>query len=152
MNERKLTIIGEIFVRLQLLVVLWTVVAGVAGCAQPIAGGGVPSDAKVQIELDIFSGRPNPKWYLDAASVERLTTLLKAQRVTTSHDSAKVPALGFRGFQIEVREGARRRSYKVYRETLEADGKQFEDPGREVETLLRTTAPDQIRAEFPDIF
>lgn len=51
----------------------------------------------IEVELDAFSGRPNPRWNLDedtsAQPVEQLQTLL----VTRSSVSVQ-PGLGYRGF------------------------------------------------------
>lgn len=51
----------------------------------------------MQIELDIFSGRPNPTWDLDDEEVDKLLTLM-AQRSRKVSRGFNNGGLGYRGF------------------------------------------------------
>jgi len=84
------------------------VIAGVvAGCA----GSSTDSADPMEIELDAFSGRPNPKWVESqerAASVSRALSLLAEAPVRPEPDH-----LGYRGFIIRQR-GLHARVYGGY--------------------------------------
>lgn len=55
----------------------------------------------MQIELDIFSGRPNPKWTCDEAQALRLGELLTGlPEVSAAEASPEPPGLGYRGFYL----------------------------------------------------
>src|SRR5687768_11087580 len=77
----------------------WSVIALVfaIACASP----NIDSADPMEIELDAFSGRPNPKW---VASPERATSVSHA--LSSLPDAAARPEpdhLGYRGFVIRQR-------------------------------------------------
>ena len=62
-------------------------------------GTPVERQANVAVELDIFSGRPNPRWLMRADQAPTLATLFaSAPRVTP----AEPPGLGYRGFILHT--------------------------------------------------
>jgi len=68
------------------------------------------TDGSVLVELDIFSGRPNPRWQLD----ERVTgtlRLLHQSMVRSKDRPAEAPGLGYRGFTYTL-DGTTWRAYK----------------------------------------
>jgi hypothetical protein len=70
----------------------------------------------VQVELDIFSGRPNPTWVLDQIQCQVFLTLLGALPRTQSLPP-EPPGLGYRGFvvsQIPSRPGGLLRAFQGY--------------------------------------
>lgn len=50
----------------------------------------------MRVELDIFSGRPNPVWELAELEASDLET--RIGRATPSHGTVALPGLGYRGF------------------------------------------------------
>jgi hypothetical protein len=52
----------------------------------------------VRVELDIFSGRPNPVWELGEAEVRELES--RIERATPSQEIIALPGLGYRGFVL----------------------------------------------------
>jgi hypothetical protein len=55
----------------------------------------------IEVELDIFSGRPNPSWVLrpeESKELIQLITALPAHQFKTSSDDA----LGYRGFLVKI--------------------------------------------------
>jgi hypothetical protein len=52
---------------------------------------------EVEVELDVFSGRPNPRWTLAARRAEELGQLL---RDLEPADRLDPPGLGYRGFVL----------------------------------------------------
>lgn len=55
------------------------------------------------VELDVFSGRPNPKWTLTDSESARVEEMLRDLPIGTK---AAIPGLGFRGFILS--DGKRR--------------------------------------------
>jgi hypothetical protein len=54
-----------------------------------------PSDVLVQ--LDLFSGRPNPRWTVSGEAADRLLSLVDRSEPTERRDP---PDLGYRGFVL----------------------------------------------------
>jgi len=117
-------------------------------------GAGAP---KVVVEVDVFSGVPNPTWTLDADSSARLATFA-SQLTPAPHETAPSGAgLGFRGFVVRgldlgLLSGSpgnatlRVRGDDVVattgdRQTL------FADPRRQMYTMLRNLALDHVPSE-----
>jgi hypothetical protein len=70
----------------------------------------------MQVELDIFSGRPNPTWGLDQTQCQVFLTLLGALPRTQSLPP-EPPGLGYRGFvvsQIPSVQGGLLRAFQGY--------------------------------------
>ena len=91
----------------------------------------------VRVELDVFSGRPNPVWMLDedgGVELRRRIDLLP-------HCDApweQAPALGYRGFCFTLAEARCR----VFHTILQvSDTQHLSDPSRTVETFLIGTLP-----------
>jgi hypothetical protein len=56
---------------------------------------------KVEVVLDVYSGRPNPSWTLSAKQIQSLVKLLgKDYRKMTLVRPRTPPGLGYRGFMI----------------------------------------------------
>lgn len=58
------------------------------------------------VELDVFSGRPNPQWTLTEQEAGRVEEMLRDLPPAEPGRAAMEPGLGYRGFL--VRSGARR--------------------------------------------
>ncbi len=52
----------------------------------------------MRVELDIFSGRPNPEWELQEHEVAELESIIK--RSSPSQGKVDPPGLGYRGFIV----------------------------------------------------
>src|SRR5882724_6572345 len=83
-----------------------------------------------KIEVDIFSGRPNPVLDLRGSRAQHLQRLLEKKRQPLSKDAAD--QLGFRGFIIRL-EGTGREAYRVKGEVVQIGGKAFLDPNRDTQ-------------------
>ena len=67
----------------------------------------------VKVEFDIFSGRPNPTWTMDAEESKELINLLEALPVKDKNENNA--GLGYRGFNLIISpEKANEPSYNVY--------------------------------------
>jgi hypothetical protein len=92
------------------------------------------------VELDVFSGRPNPRWELDEPSAKVLRQLLSRLAITA--DSPPEPAgLGYRGFVFPDDTG-RTRAYKGY--VIRPDVV-LADPSFTVERFLLDRLPTELQ-------
>ncbi len=106
--------------------------------------------ASVNVELDIYSGRPNPAWRLPppeaAAFVERLAALAEA-----APGGAELP-LGYRGFVVRVAQGGEASELRVRGGLVRLDraGRVawYADPGRAMERLLLASGRAQLDDEL----
>ena len=130
-----------------------------AACvAGVIAGGWLPGHAQGQapvpsllVELDAFSGRPNPRWELSGRQATdfavRLRALPPARDAQLDQDG-----LGYRGFIVRAAEGSLDGydELRLYRGTVVArqgsGAKAFSDPERILERQLL----DSARGRVPD--
>jgi len=95
----------------------------------------------MRVEIDLFSGRPNPAWTLDGGEAHGLRAIL-ADLSQTSRRPPEPPGLGYRGFQVT--DGAH--TYRVYREWVQADSQTLADPDRTAERWLVDHVPGRLAA------
>ena len=95
-----------------------------------------------RVELDVFSGRPNPTWQLADVDARRLAELVVGlARVPGS--APQPPALGYRGFLVALPGGR----YRVWGPHVFAPDDHRADPARTVERFLA----DRLPAEHGDL-
>lgn len=85
------------------------------------------SKESVDVELDIFSGRPNPRWALDGRVAERLRELQSRLRFVQGRPP-EAPGLGYRGFVYGF-DGRVWRAYRGY--VTGSDGTMAPEPSVE---------------------
>jgi hypothetical protein len=105
--------------------------------------------ASVEVELDIFSGMPNPTWTLTEADADHLVKRLAAL--------PRAPArpwegnLGYRGFVVQVRRGAAVQSARIQSGTahMSSPGTSLyaHDAGRGLERWLLHTGRPHLKDE-----
>jgi hypothetical protein len=100
------------------------------------------TEASVLIELDIFSGRPNPRWQLDGRAEQTLRQLHQHLWQIRSHPP-EPPGLGYRGFTYTL-DGTTWRAYKGW---VVSPDQAMMDRGHTVERLLL----EQLPAEYTEI-
>lgn len=115
--------------------------AHLVACAP--GAGGAPETGMTDaatVELDIYSGRPNPSWPLSQADLRALAAIL--QGLEPTRDQAPPDGLGYRGFVIRG-DGAALAGHDrlvVYHDLIFAgQGRAavvLSDPGRSVERWL----------------
>lgn len=95
-----------------------------------------PGVPVVQIELDVFSGRPNPTWQLDDAQTIELLALLADLPIATQR---KTEELGYRGFLVYRLGpgGTVAAPVRVYAGTVEIDSQPLADVRGAEAWLLR---------------
>jgi hypothetical protein len=92
------------------------------------------------VELDAFSGRPNPRWELDDAGSERLRALI-ARLSAASGAPAEPAGLGYRGF-ICIDASERLRAFKGH---VIKPGVVLADPSLRVEKFLLDRLPPELQ-------
>ncbi|MFI4987922.1 MAG: hypothetical protein ACHQF3_10815 [Alphaproteobacteria bacterium] len=110
----------------------------------------------VFMTLDIFSGRPNPRWALAAGEASSLAERLAALPRKEGAE-AEPPGLGYRGLLVEFAEGPRIETpVRVYRGSVLRGVVRFADPGRTLERWLletgRNAIPPELAAALRDEF
>ena len=117
--------------------VLWVLLCGSLGCEQ-LSGGA----NRMLVELDVFSGRPNPRWELDEQSSQQLRQV-EARLTSTRQAPVEPPGLGYRGF-LYSDEGSQLRAYRGY---LRTSREVLADPTFSVEKFLL----DRLPAEYAEM-
>ena len=90
------------------------------------------------VELDVFSGRPNPRWPLDDRSTARLMRLHEALR-RDNRVVAEPPGLGYRGFLYT--EGST--TWRAYRGIIRSLRVVLADPDLQIERFLLASIPSE---------
>ena len=98
------------------------------------------------VELDAFSGRPNPRWTLAEARAAALARLISSLSPATGAASLRAPGLGYRGFRLQGPDGG---TYRVFRGLLQSGNGLLADPDRRVERFLLEDLPDDVRDVRP---
>jgi hypothetical protein len=91
------------------------------------------------VELDVFSGRPNPRWELDEPAADELRRLLRRLTVAAA-TPPEPPGLGYRGFVV-TDDG---REFRVHNGYVSGSGVLRVDPARSVEQFLLGQLPPQL--------
>jgi hypothetical protein len=104
---------------------------------------------QVMIELDIFSGRPNPAWELRGEKARALLQMLAGnQRSGLRRRPCVAPDLGYRGVVLKIQSQS---DWRVFGGCAQWDDKTFDDPARQTETYLLKSMPEQMRRELSDL-
>jgi hypothetical protein len=91
------------------------------------------------VELDAFSGRPNPRWQLDAKDTEELLRLQSRLEVSAGRP-VEPPGLGYRGFVYRDATGACR----AYKGVVLTPKGVLADPSYSVERFLLERVPEEF--------
>jgi len=90
------------------------------------------------VELDAYSGRPNPRWQLTESEAAELARLIADLEPAPRASSPDPPGLGYRGFRLE---GSAGEAYWVYRGLVRPPDSVLADPDRRVESFLLEHMP-----------
>jgi hypothetical protein len=94
------------------------------------------------IELDIFSGRPNPRWKLDEPAGQRLVELQRGLKPTADRPPGP-PGLGYRGFVYAIDD----HTWRAFDGFVAGSDGVLVDPHRAIERWL----VEQLPAEYRDL-
>ena len=92
--------------------------------------------ATAAVEIDIFSGLPNPTWTL--SDMQTASLLDMVSELSQTEARARSDNLGYRGMIVRMREGAARELY-VHNGIVAVNGTHYSDPDRRVERWLLET-------------
>jgi hypothetical protein len=104
----------------------------------------------VTIELDIFSGRPNPSWTVRPEDQAKLVTLLRDDLVAKPGSDAAAP-LGYRGFMVRIASARGESLIHVFDGSIEFDGKFYRDTERAIEKFIVSTMPPGLKERFKEV-
>jgi hypothetical protein len=90
----------------------------------------------VEVELDVFSGRPNPKWTLEPRLEAELRDKLNSLPSDPRGHFPEPPGLGYRGFFLK----AGNESIRVFGGAVKTGDEIKKDPARALEKWLMETA------------
>ena len=92
----------------------------------------------MDVELDIFSGRPNPAWPLDEAAAGELRRRLAALSPSPA-GAPEPPGLGYRGFVCTGSGEA----WRAFKGSVTHGGAVLADPGMTIERYLLDQLPPE---------
>lgn len=101
--------------------------------------------ASTSVELDVFSGQPNPTWNLSESQCAEVEQRMNQLPESTGESFQSPPALGYRGLIVHYQnqQGARE-SVRVYRGIAQSEQLQLRDPDRKFEKWLLSTGQDLV--------
>lgn len=96
---------------------------------------------RATVVLEIFSGRPDPSWPLDAAQIAELQHRLKALPATEERTLPPEPGLGYRGLHVSLEIGTHGEIVVVRQHRVAFERRILVDRRRALERWLLDTAP-----------
>jgi len=91
----------------------------------------------IEVVLDIFSGRPNPRQILDSGQEAEFLSRLKELQFAPEAAVPKPPILGYRGFIVQPSTNSNLDgTVKVYAGIVERTGETYQDRDRSLEGWL----------------
>jgi len=113
-----------------------------------------PMPVTVEVELDIFSGRPNPRWVLSATDAHALTEQLAA--LPAAQPGLTAANLGYRGFVVDIADAAGSTRLQVQGGSVHSESpgapREFRrDAGRALERWLLDTGTPHLDAPLIEL-
>ncbi|MBC9878886.1 hypothetical protein G8O24_16220 [Bradyrhizobium sp. INPA01-394B] len=97
----------------------------------------------LNVEVDMFSGRPNPRLRLGDGEATRLHALIARQR-SVLNDVRTADQLGFRGFIVTNENTGE--IYRVRGRVLQMGEKTYLDRNGEIQSYVLSILPQDVRA------
>lgn len=118
---------------------------------QVSVGSGAPPEP-AEVELDIFSGRPNPTWKLSAEETSQFLGLLR--ELPSTEPGWFDAGLGYRGFAVSFQDpqgrATRVQIYKgIVKRSVEESTEYFADKDRKLERWVLKTGRSELS---PDLY
>jgi hypothetical protein len=109
----------------------------------------VDHSTRITVELDIFSGRPNPSWELRGEQAQTLLHMLEGiRRSSAARRFRSPPDLGYRGLYLRVGAPPQLSTWHVFDGNLEHEGQFFDDSARTVEAYVFRSMPGQLSKDL----
>ncbi len=89
-----------------------------------------------EIELDIFSGRPNPRWILNKGVEEQFLSYLGSLPIAAESQVDHPTALGYRGLVVRSQDHPESLRLTIYKGIVESDKEILIDKNHKIEKLL----------------
>jgi hypothetical protein len=102
------------------------------------------------VELDIFSGRPNPSWTVRREDQAKLVTLLRDDLMEKARSDA-APPLGYRGFIVRFTSDRGENHIHVFDGLIEFDKESYRDRERAVEKFIISIMPRELKDRFKEV-
>ena len=106
--------------------------------------------ASCEVELDIFSGMPNPTWILTNAAADNFLKQLAALPPTSARELSG--NLGYRGFIVQCTEGENTRLIRIQKGIVHISEGETNvyayDANRELERWVLNTGRSQLKDEI----
>jgi hypothetical protein len=109
--------------------------------------GAAPEPA--QVELDIFSGRPNPTWKLSEEETSQLLGLLG--NLPSTETQRPEPGLGYRGFVVSFRDSTARIYGGTVERSVGESSEFFADKDRALERWLVKNSGSRLSPDLYEI-
>ena len=93
--------------------------------------------ATADVEIDIFSGLPNPTWTL--SDMQTASLLGMVSELSQAEAKARSDNLGYRGMIVRMRREEAARELYIHNGVVELNGTHYSDPDRRVERWLLGT-------------
>lgn len=104
---------------------------------------------QINVEVDVFSGKPNPSWQLDAVQARLVLRMLGGLRRSGRGGRTCVPpSLGYRGLTMTVIEGDRTSTWRVFDQCIEHNGQAFDDAGARVQAFILQSVPRALKSDL----
>lgn len=121
--------------------------------AKPMTRGSESIAARCEVELDIFSGMPNPTWVLTNAEADTLVKKLAGLSRTSATELSG--NLGYRGFIVQCTQGADAQLIRIQAGTVHisegARNVYAYDKDRQIERWLLNTGKPHLNNELFEI-
>jgi hypothetical protein len=107
---------------------------------------------RLQVVVDLFSGRPNPSWELSERQEQELLRHLAELEQQAPAQLVESPGLGYRGLLVSPpRERGLTPRWRLFRGTAQRGTVAWPDPQRRLERWLLATAGDQLDPTIRDL-
>ena len=90
----------------------------------------------VEVILDIYSGRENPRWRIAPPEILKLQQKLNGIWKKKTNHLPDPPGLGYRGFHLSATEENMPKHMTVFESVVQTESGNFQDPDRGIEKWL----------------